>query len=67
MCGCRTEYSATWGHTSVVGNMQYSEKSTAFAVNQGGTANKKVIIRPWQMVYFCQGFLFIKEKKKNEI
>ena len=41
MCGCRTEYSATWGHTSVVGNMQYSEKSTAFAVNQGGTANKK--------------------------
>ena len=42
-------------------------KEHGFAVNQGGTANKKVIIRPWQMVYFCQGFLFIKEKKKNEI
>jgi len=27
-------------------------KGTAFAVNQGGNAD---FIRPWQMVYLCQG------------
>ena len=35
-----------------VGSMIVLLKGTAFAVNQGGNAD---FIRPWQMVYLCQG------------
>ena len=34
------EYSATYGHTSVVGDMMVSRKVHGTAVNQGGTANR---------------------------
>ncbi len=36
------EYSATWRHTLVVGDMSVSCKAYTFCVNQGGTADKKV-------------------------
>ena len=41
-CGqrrCYAEYSMTWGHTLVAGDMSVSRREYDFVVNQGGTAD----------------------------
>ena len=53
--GLFPEYSATCWHTSVAGICWYPAKRTGRTVNQGGTADSVVPIRPWQRVLFCRG------------
>ena len=55
------EYSATWGHTSVAGDMLVSRRAHGETVNQGGTA--EIIFDEFtvldRIIIFCQGlFLY---------
>ena len=53
-----SEYSATCGHTSVVGNMFVFRKVHGFSVNQGGTANKILFVLDR---LFCRGLFILQE------
>ena len=51
-----SEYSVTWRHTSVAGDMIVSRKERAYAVKQGGTAG---ILPVLGRLLFCRGRFFI--------